>query len=132
MTAATGTDRLAQLVSERERVLHAFLETEQDRLARACHDMARAFHQGATLIPFGTGGAATDAAHVAVEFMHPVIVGKRALPALAGMPGRPGDIALGISHRRGDAAVQRFLSSAAERGLLTIALGAEPMDADHA
>ena len=52
-------------------------------LARACHAMARSFARGGTLIPFGTGAAATDAAHVAVEFMHPVIVGKRALPAIA-------------------------------------------------
>src|SRR5215210_9114130 len=127
MTAATGTDRLAQLVSERERVLHAFLETEQDRLARACHDMARAFHQGGTLIPFGTGGAATDAAHVAVEFMHPVIVGKRALPAIAGATGTAGDIALGLAHHRGDADVRGFLATATRRGMLTIGFGADAM-----
>jgi D-sedoheptulose 7-phosphate isomerase len=45
--------------------------------------MARSFSRGGTLIPFGTGPAATDAAHATVEFMHPVIVGKRALPAIA-------------------------------------------------
>jgi D-sedoheptulose 7-phosphate isomerase len=132
MTAATGTGRLAQLVSDRERVLQAFLETEQDRLARACHDMARAFHQGGTLIPFGTGAAATDAAHVAVEFMHPVIVGKRALPAIAGAAGTAGDIALGLAHHRDDAAVRDFLTTAARRGMLTIGFGADAMDADHA
>ncbi len=71
--------------------------------------MARAFARGGTLIPFGTGPAATDAAHAAVEFMHPVIVGKRALPAiapsndptgattLARLAG-PDDIALAICH----------------------------------
>jgi D-sedoheptulose 7-phosphate isomerase len=139
MTPATATGRLARLVAEREAVLSAFLEAEQDRLARACHDMARAFHQGGTLVAFGTGPARTDAAHVAVEFMHPVIVGKRALPALAATgarseaaPGRAGDIALGIAHRAGDAEVEAFLASAAQRGLLTIALGAGPLDADHA
>jgi D-sedoheptulose 7-phosphate isomerase len=135
MTPATAS-RLATLVSEREAVLSAFLEAEQERLARACHDMARAFHQGGVLVPFGRGGAATDAAHVAVEFMHPVIVGKRALPALAATgepaPGRAGDIALGIAHHPGDAAVEAFLASASERGLLTIAFGAAAMDADHA
>jgi D-sedoheptulose 7-phosphate isomerase len=132
VSAATDTGSLARLVAERERVLAAFLEAEQDRLARACHDMARAFAQGGLLIPFGTGAAATDAAHVTVEFMHPVIVGKRALPALAGAGGRAGDIALGLAHRPGDADVEAFLASAARRGLLTIAFGAERMDADHA
>jgi len=131
MSAGILTDRLAALVAERERVLEAFLDAEQDRLARACHDMARAFHQGATLVPFGAGPAATDAAHVAVEFMHPVIVGKRALPALAGIAGTAGDIALGISHRPGDVAVLEFLATASRRDMLTIAFGAEPMDADH-
>jgi D-sedoheptulose 7-phosphate isomerase len=132
VSAATVTDRLARLVSEREHALETFLEAEQHRLARACHDMARAFHQGGTLVPFGSGAASTDAAHVAVEFMHPVIVGKRALPALAGASGRPGDIALGIAHDRDDAAVREFLATASGRGMLTIALGAGPMDADHA
>ena len=131
MTPTTATDALAQ----REAVLSSFLEREQGRLALACHAMARAFSQGGTHIPFGTGAAATDAAHVAVEFVHPVIVGKRALPALATaglVAGRPGDIALGLAHRRGDAPVASFLSSASKRGLLTIAFGAEPMDADYA
>ncbi|MBA2636917.1 MAG: SIS domain-containing protein [Solirubrobacterales bacterium] len=113
-------------------MLVAFLDAEQDRLARACRDMARAFHQGATLVPFATGAAATDAAHVAVEFMHPVIVGKRALPALVGATGRSGDIALGIAHDRDDGAVREFLAASSSRGLLTIALGAHTMDADHA
>ncbi len=33
-------------------------------------------------LAFGRGPYATDAQHVSVEFVHPVIVGKRALPAL--------------------------------------------------
>ena len=32
-----------------------------------------------TLLAFGRGPYATDAQHVSVEFVHPVIVGKRAL-----------------------------------------------------
>jgi D-sedoheptulose 7-phosphate isomerase len=126
-------ERLAQLVDERERVLATFLETEKGRLALACHAMARAFARGGTLIPFGTGAAATDAAHIAVEFMHPVIVGKRALPALAPTNdptrassvvrlGRPDDIALGISHEAEHPAVSAFLDDARARGMLTIAL----------
>jgi hypothetical protein len=52
----TSASSLARLVAERESVLTAFLEREQDRLARACHDMARAFSQGGVLIPFGAEG----------------------------------------------------------------------------
>jgi D-sedoheptulose 7-phosphate isomerase len=134
---------LALQVTEREQALEAFLEAEQHRIAYACLDMARAFARGGTLIVYGTGPAATDAAHVAVEFMHPVIVGKRALPAIAPtndpsragsieVLGRPGDIALGIAHAPGDAKVERFLASAQRQGMLTIALGADRIDADHA
>jgi D-sedoheptulose 7-phosphate isomerase len=137
--AATAAARIA----ERERVLRDFLAAEHDSLARACLDMAKAFHRGGVLLAYGTGAAASDAAHVAVEFMHPIIVGKRALPAVAPRPdpeglvltgvGRAGDIALGLAHRTGDPAVSRFLDQAARRGLTTIALTAvERADAHHA
>jgi len=120
-------------VDQREAVLTAFLEREQERLARACHDMARAFARGGKLVPFGTGPAATDAAHLAVEFMHPVIVGKRALPAVAPTndptgnadPVRlvgPDDVAFGLVHGRREVAVEGFLGEAARRGALTIAM----------
>jgi D-sedoheptulose 7-phosphate isomerase len=136
-------DLLTRQIEERERVLASFLEAEQDRLARACHDLAVRFARGGTLIAFGTGAAATDAAHLAVEFMHPVIVGKRALPALApsndvtgsshAALARPGDIALGIEHGRADRAVDRFLRDAGSAGLLTVALtgAGGQAEADH-
>jgi D-sedoheptulose 7-phosphate isomerase len=138
-------ERLAGLVAERERVLSVFLDAEQDRIARACHELARAFARGGTLIPFGTGPASTDAAHIAVEFMHPVIVGKRALPALAPSSdpsgqttlagiGRQGDVALGIAHGGEDVAVEAFLADARRRGLITIAMtgAGRPAGADYA
>src|SRR5215472_15645796 len=61
----------------------AFFVAESARIAEACWAMARRFHQGGRLLAFGNGSWATDAQHVSVEFVHPVIVGKRALPALA-------------------------------------------------
>jgi D-sedoheptulose 7-phosphate isomerase len=125
-------------IDERERVLAAFLDEEKQHLARCCHALARAFDRGGTLLAVGTGAAETDAAHVAVEFMHPVIVGKRALPALAPPNdllaiARPGDIALTLAHGREDEATRVFREEARRRGLLTIALtGGDPVDADFA
>src|ERR687886_2475254 len=66
----------------RNRIFETFFRAEAPRLAEACHEMSRRFLAGGRLLAFGNGPAATDAEHVSVEFVHPVIVGKRALPAL--------------------------------------------------
>ena len=58
----------------------AFFGAESARLASVCDEMAVRFGRGGRLLACGE---ASDARHVAVEFVHPVIVGKRALPALA-------------------------------------------------
>ena len=59
--------------------------------------MAERFARGGRLIAFGHSPAArSDARHVAVEFVHPVIVGKRALPAI-GLAGEGGDLATQVS-----------------------------------
>ncbi|MBA3302725.1 MAG: hydrogenase assembly protein HupF, partial [Acidimicrobiia bacterium] len=51
-------------------------------LAATALSLARRFAAGATLWCWAPG-ADQHARHVAVEFVHPVIVGKRALPAVA-------------------------------------------------
>ncbi len=99
--------------------------------------MARRFHRGGRLLALGTGAAAADAAHVVVEFVHPVIVGKRALPALAlpgggsavtvGLFGGPDDIALVFSPDGASPVLAEAMVAAARGGLLTVALlGAGP------
>jgi D-sedoheptulose 7-phosphate isomerase len=125
----------------------AFFAAEAERIAEACWAMARRFHQGGRLLAFGNGAWATDAQHVSVEFVHPVIVGKRALPALAltndsaalsglsvgssaGMPfarqlavlAHKEDIALGFSPDGRCANVLEALREARGKGLLALAL----------
>ena len=132
------THRLLRGLVERRAVLGGFVETEKDRLARLAHAVARAFASGGTLVAFGRDAAATDAAHVAVEFMHPVIVGKRALPAIASEAAglqRSGDIALTLCHGAPGLPERHFVTSARQRGLLTIAFtgaGTALDEADHA
>jgi D-sedoheptulose 7-phosphate isomerase len=58
----------------------SWFAAEAGRLARLCQAMAGRFARGGRLL---ASGDVSDARHVAVEFVHPVIVGKRALPALA-------------------------------------------------
>jgi D-sedoheptulose 7-phosphate isomerase len=123
------------------------LASQADKVALACHDMAGRFHAGGKLLVFGNGGGATDAQHIAVEFVHPVIVGKRALPALSlvgdvatvmGVARKHGiddvfahqvrilgageDIAMGVSADGNCVNVLRGLEQAHQAGLLTVAL----------
>ena len=87
-------DASQALLERRTRGQPALLRgREAERLARLCHLMAERFARGGRLIAFGRSPAArSDARHVAVEFVHPVIVGKRALPAI-GLAGEGGDLA---------------------------------------
>jgi D-sedoheptulose 7-phosphate isomerase len=134
----TDTDTLAGRAREallgRNRVFETFFTSEAPRLARASHEMSRRFLAGGRLLAFGRGSAATDAQHVSVEFVHPVIVGKRALPALDlgadfedRLPSilREGDMVMGFAFPEGDASVERTLRAARERGALTFALTGE-------
>jgi D-sedoheptulose 7-phosphate isomerase len=59
-----------------------FFEDNKDTILAASLEMARCFHRGRKLLVCGNGGSATDAQHIAVEFMHPVTVGRKALPAI--------------------------------------------------
>ncbi|WP_119067006.1 SIS domain-containing protein [Rubrobacter indicoceani] len=130
--------RLASLGREallrRNEVFEAFFRAEASRLAEACYEMSRRFTNGGRLLAFGNGSAATEAEHVSVEFVHPVIVGKRALPALDVGPQferrfpvvlRPEDMVMGFSFPGGDEAVERTLRLARGRGAMTFALAGE-------
>src|SRR5690242_2443933 len=159
MTSGYDASAAARLATAGEEAGKAFarrseptagLAAQADAVAQACHAMAVRFHQGGKLVVFGTGTASTDAQHVAVEFVHPVIVGKRALPAISlttdvatvtgiaereGMDAifshqlrylaEPGDIALGICATGHCGSVLAGLATARELGMLTIALAGE-------
>jgi D-sedoheptulose 7-phosphate isomerase len=132
LTATLRTDRVAELLAARTEANERFFDAEAERVARLCHRMAERFARGGRLVAFGsTPAARSDARHVAVEFVHPVIVGKRALPALglaaeggplqaqAQLLCEPDDIAIAFDWHNGDCA--RALASAAARGCLTVA-----------
>ncbi len=139
--AADPAVRLAALLAARTEANRRFFEAEAERLARLCHLMAERFARGGRLVAFGHSPAArSDARHVAVEFVHPVIVGKRALPAigLAGEGGelavqtellaRPDDIAMAFGAGDPDGEAAAAIAVARQRACLTIAfacVGAE-------
>ena len=119
-----------RLLMRNERI-EGFFVREAPHLAEACHEMAERFLRGGRLLAFGRGSYATDAQHVSVEFVHPVIVGKRALPALdlsmAFQPWlrailNPDDIVMGFGPPEGDPEVVAALAWARSRQAMTFAL----------
>jgi len=123
--------RIEEQLLERNRIFERFFSRESERLAVACRAMSERFLQGGRLLAFGRGPYATDAQHVSVEFVHPVIVGKRALPALdisilfrAWVEAivRPEDIVMGFGPPEGDMEVGAALEVAQRRGAMTFAL----------
>ena len=59
-----------------------FFADNEQALLNAAEALARVFAGGGRLYTMGNGGSSCDAAHVAVEFSHPVTTGRPALPAM--------------------------------------------------
>ena len=128
------------LATRREAGGHLY-EREAARIAELCHAVAERCARGGRLLACACSPAgASDARHVAVEFVHPVIVGKRALPALAlvGDPNglardvallaRPDDVVLAFGDSEDAPALIAALAAARAGGSLTVAFA--PLGAD--
>ncbi|HWW82247.1 MAG TPA: SIS domain-containing protein [Vicinamibacterales bacterium] len=131
---AGAESAVRQALIARNEIAQSFFSGQALGLARASSEMAARFLRGGRLLAFGRGPYASDAQHVAVEFVHPVIVGKRALPALdlsiefaAWITAilRPEDIVMGFGPPAGDDAVTAVLRAAHRRGAMTFALPGE-------
>ena len=124
-----------------------FFETQGEQVVACARALARAFAAGGRLFAFGNGGSACDAEHLAVEFAHPIVEKRRALPAVAlggqsalltaigndqdfalayarelASLARPGDVAVGISTSGKSRNVVRALKAARELGMLRVGL----------
>ncbi len=127
-------------------VKQKFFERYADAIGELSQKMAERFLQGNKLWVMGNGGSACDAQHVAVEFIHPIIEKRRALPALdlvSQIPvvtaisndkdfarifvdqielwGKPDDMALAISTSGKSPNLIYALEAARAKGMLTIA-----------
>ena len=130
-TRRVAVERVAATNAAAER----FFGGNADGIARACQAMAARFQRGGRLFVCGDGGQRSDVAHVVVEFVHPVVVGKRALPAMP-LPdmaggaarralatlGRSDDLLLVLSATALDDPARALLDAGRANGLLTIAL----------
>ena len=136
---------LAEKARESVEVKTRFFEESREEILAASLALARAFRRGNKLLVCGNGGSATDAQHVAVEFMHPITVGRVALPAIClandmamvtavandvGVAhvfsrqvialGREGDVLVGISTSGNSENLVRACATGRRMGLLTI------------
>ena len=139
--------RFSLLAKARESVAvkEKFFEDQKDAILQMSLAVARAYYAGKKMLVCGNGGSATDAQHVAVEFMHPITVGRKALPAIClsndmamvtavandvGFDdvfvrqiialGCEGDVLLGISTSGNSENLLHAFSTAQRMGLLTI------------
>jgi D-sedoheptulose 7-phosphate isomerase len=130
-TACKLAEQIEERLLLRNEIIEGFFSREAPHLAEVCHEMSERFLHGGRLLAFGRGPYATDAQHVSVEFVHPVIVGKRALPALdlsmafqpwLGAILNPDDIVMGFGPPEGDPEVVAALAWARSRKAMTFAL----------
>lgn len=137
----TGAEVVRERLLARNAVSAELFPREAPRLAAVSRRMAERFLEGGRLLAFGRGSYATDAQHVSVEFVHPVIVGKRALPALDLSASfgpwvdalvQPADMVMGFAPPGGDPEVGAALAAARRRGALTFALSGRADAADYA
>ena len=102
------------LAARREAGARLF-EPSAARIAELCHAVAERCARGGRLLACACSPAGvSDARHVAVEFVHPVIVGKRALPALA-LLGERGSLADEVALLARDEDVVLAFGEAADR-----------------
>src|SRR5579872_2877548 len=130
-----GADDLVKTVEERllhrNGIIEAFFAEEARPLALLCQEMSERFLKGGRILAFGRGPYATDAQHLSVQFVHPIIAGKRALPALdlslvfrpwLEVILKPEDIVVGFGPPQGDVLIEEALAMAHARGALTLGL----------
>lgn len=147
--SAPATDSWRQRVmrkcAESIEVKEKFFNRYADEIGELSQKMAERFQSGHKLWIMGNGGSACDAQHVAVEFIHPIIEKRRALPAfdlVSQIPvvtaisndkdfarifvdqielwGQPDDMALAISTSGKSPNLIYALEAARRKGMLTV------------
>ncbi len=155
-------ERVARELRESAELKLRCIESIGDSIARAGSLVVEAFRSGGKLLLCGNGGSASDAQHIAAEFVNKFEKQRRALPALALTTdssnltsigndlsfdqvfarqvealGRKGDVLIAISTSGRSPNVLRAIEAAKEAGVTSIALagrggGPAAKAADHA
>jgi D-sedoheptulose 7-phosphate isomerase len=138
---------IAQKARESRETNERFFAEQAPALLAAAHALAESYRRGGRLFAMGNGGSSCDAAHVAVEFQHPVTTGRPALTAInltadiamisavgndlgfehvfvrqLVAQGRRGDALIGISTSGNSANLLAAFAKAREMGIVTVGL----------
>jgi len=149
--AASMNDTLLESVRQKAAnhvsVFEDYFEKNRASIVKTAEIIAQMYRQDGRLFTMGNGGSSCDAAHVAVEFLHPVTAGRPALSAInlttdvAMMTavsndvgydhvyvrqiiaqGRKGDCLIGMSTSGNSDNLLRAFNKAREMGISTIGL----------
>lgn len=74
-------ESVRQKAGESVAVKHRFFAESGAQVVATARAIAAVYRQGGRLYTMGNGGSSCDAAHIAVEFQHPITAGRPALPA---------------------------------------------------
>jgi D-sedoheptulose 7-phosphate isomerase len=138
-------DSVLNAFAESARVKQEFVRAHADRIVQVANVIAFAFREGRKVLLFGNGGSATDAAHIAAEFVGRYKRERTPLPAIAlatdiaaitciandygyeelfarqvRAHGQKGDVAIAISTSGNSPNVLNAVTAARERGLTTV------------
>src|SRR3990167_8277912 len=139
-------DFILKAFSDSATVKQQFARDHADRIAQVATLLVTAFREGHKVLLFGNGGSATDAAHIAAEFVGRYKLERAPLPAIAlatdiaaitciandygfdelfarqvRAHGQKGDIAIAISTSGNSPNVLKGVAAARECGMVTIA-----------
>jgi D-sedoheptulose 7-phosphate isomerase len=140
-------ERFSEVFDESAQVKRAFVETQGEGMARAVAMVVEAFEAGHKILLVGNGGSASDAQHIAAEWVGRFRRERNALPAMAltantsdltaigndygfdrifarqvEAHGQPGDILLAISTSGNSPNIIEAVKTAQDAGLQSIGL----------
>ncbi len=140
-------EAIIRTFEESARIQVKFVKDHADKIVEVVQLIAEAFREGNKVLLFGNGGSATDASHIAAEFVNRFLMERPPLPAIAlntdmavltsigndydysqifskqlSALGHEGDVVIGLSTSGNSANVVQAINVAKKNGMKTVVL----------
>jgi D-sedoheptulose 7-phosphate isomerase len=140
-------DAIIKAFEESAQIKVKFVRENVDKIVEVAQLIAQAFREGKKVLLFGNGGSATDASHIAAEFVNRFVIERPPLPAIAlntdvavltsigndydfsqvfskqlAALGNEGDVVIGITTSGNSPNVVKAIDVAKKNGMRTIIL----------